>query len=363
MIAGVPAIEVILSPCVVIIIIASAISIGTLLDRTIYFFQLKLNLSEFIKELRKQIEKNAISKAIELCDKHKRHPVARFAKDVLGVVNLPRVQIISTIEKAGIENIREAQSHIGVLSIVSFVGPLLGLFGTVVGIVQAFASLAEAGGGSPTEMMGGIAIALVTTAVGIAVAVPAAIGYGIFGTKVDEIERWMKRTGKSLIRSLSFAKLIDTSIVQKVRKKLEEKEKFDPSENSEALTPGINMALLIICFFMIFVPNMYQSHFTVSTPALKKSKEDKKEEQKKTELKLNIYLGCEGEVYINNELMPPDTGVQNELMRQLLLRSLKRLCVISACEDLYHYQVVDIMDRARQAGAERICLLKRKRAL
>jgi biopolymer transport protein ExbD len=113
---------------------------------------------------------------------------------------------------------------------------------------------------------------------------------------------------------------------------------------------------------MIFVPNMYQSHFTVSTPALKKTKEEKKEEQKKTELKLNIYLGCEGEVYINNELMPADTGQQNELMRQLLLRSLKRLCVISACEDLYHYKVVDIMDRARQAGAERICLLKRRKA-
>jgi biopolymer transport protein ExbB len=360
MIAGVPASQVILSPFVIIIIIVSIVSIGTILDRIVYFSKLKFALPEFLKKIKMYIEKKEFKKAEEFCDSIP-HPVAKFAKEVVGAINLPRAQVITLIDRAEASQIQAVQAHVGILTVVSFIGPLLGLFGTVVGIVQAFSVLAESGGGSASEMMGGIGIALVTTAVGIAVAVPAAIAYGVFAGRVDGVVRQMRIVGKSITRTLSEKKLIDTSVTQRLRRKEEKAIKSDPSENSEALMPGINMALLIICFFMIFIPNMYQSNFSVSTPALKKSKaETKKEKKDDTELKLTIFLAADGSMFINNELMPPDTGVQNELMRQLLLRSLNRLAIISADEDLYHWQVVDVMDRATVSGAEKVCLLKRR---
>jgi biopolymer transport protein ExbB len=360
MIAGVPASQVILSPFVIIIIIVSIVSIGTILDRIVYFSKLKFALPDFLKKVKMHIERKEFQKAEEFCDSLS-HPVAKFAREVLGAVNLPRAQVVAVIHRAEATQIKAVQSHVGVLTVVSFIGPLLGLFGTVVGIVQAFSVLAESGGGSATEMMGGIGIALVTTAVGIAVAVPAAIAYGVFAGKVDVFVREMRMVGKSITRTLSERKLIDTSVTQRLRKKEDKSVRSDPSENSEALMPGINMALLIICFFMIFIPNMYQSNFSVSTPALKKSKQEKKQDKKdETELKLTIFLAADGSMYINNELMPPDTGVQNELMRQLLLRSLNRLAIISADEGLYHWQVVDVMDRATVSGAEKVCLLKRR---
>lgn len=358
LVAGVPLIKLLLSPWILIIVLISIVAIGTILDRIIYFSRLKLKVPDFLSQIKEYIRKVELRKAAELCDSIS-HPISLFSKDVIEAARLPRAQIFSAIERAEAKEMKAVASHVGVLTVCSFVAPLLGLFGTVVGIVQAFAVLAVAGGGTPTEMMAGIAIALLTTAFGIAVAVPAAIAFGIFGGRVDTMQRTMRMVSKSIVRVMSEKNLIDTSIAQKVRKKIESVEKYDPSEGSEALIPGINVAMLVICFFMIFVPNMYQTNFTVSTPAL--SKADVKDEKEKSELKLNIYLAADGSVYINNQLMPADTGVQNELMHQLMLRSLKRICIISAAEELYHYRVVDMMDRATQCGAEKVCLLKRRK--
>jgi len=358
MIAGVPILKLIFSPWILILIAVSIVSVGTILDRLIYFGKLKLDTPHFLHQLKELLKEKRLKKATELCESI-HHPIPQLAKDVIQSANLPRAQILSSVERAKVREMQVVSAHVGVLTVVSFIGPLLGLLGTVVGIVQPFAALAEAGGGSPTAMMGGIAVALVTTACGIAIAVPAAVAYGAFAGKVDTIERQMKIVGSSIVRTLSERKLIDASVTQKIRRSFEAPEKANPSENSEALTPGINMALLIICFFMIFVPNMYQSNFTVSTPAISKAKAE--QEKKKTELKLDIYLAANGIIFINNQPMPPDTAVQNELMRQLLMRSLQRLCIISADETLEHGKVVDVMDRATQCGAEKVCLLKRKK--
>lgn len=361
MIAGIPILKLIFSPWILVLILVSIVSVGTMLDRIIYFGRLKLDAPRFLRQVKELIKGKQLTKATELCESIN-HPIPRLARDMIQTANLPRAQIFSSIERARARELQVISSHVGVLSVVSFIGPLLGLLGTVVGIVQAFAALAETGGGSPTAMMAGIAVALVTTACGIAIAVPAAIAYGIFSGKVDAIDHQMEMVGLSIIRTLSERGLIDISVSQKVRKKQEVPQKANPSEASEALTPGINMALLLICFFMLFVPNMYQSNFTVSTPALSKTKQKQKEKKEKTELKLNIYMAADGSVFINNQLMPPDVAVQDELMRQLLLRSLKRLCIISADETLFHWQVVDLMDRATVCGAEKVLLLKRSRS-
>lgn len=360
MIVGRPALEILLNGWVLIIIVVSIISIGTILDRILYFRALKLKVRELLSGVREAIKKGSLKEVHEICDK-KNHPIARMVKDIVGMIGLPRKQFVDSVDRMILRERKEIEAHVPVLSVAAFIAPLLGLLGTVVGIVQAFSALARAGGGTPTEMMGGIAVALVTTACGIIVAVPAAIAFGVFGGKVDVMERQMKMVGKSIIRVLSEAKKIDTTVAEKIRKKIEAKKKFNPSEFSEALVPGINVALLCVCVYMIFIPNMYQTNFTVSTPTLKKVEEKKEEEKKKeTELKVVIMIEEDGSMYINNELMPPDTGAQNALIRQLLLRSLNRLVVISGDEKLYHYQIVDVMDRAVQCGAERVCLLKRR---
>ncbi|MDI6839738.1 MAG: MotA/TolQ/ExbB proton channel family protein [bacterium] len=327
-------------------------------ERSVYFAKLKLKTSSFLKRIRSLIQNGELKEAVEYCNSTN-HPIGRMTKDIIQFAGLPRGEILKGIEKTQLRERASLESHVGVLSIISFIAPLLGLLGTVIGIVHAFSSMAATGGGTPTAMMAGIAVALLTTAIGIIIAVPSAIAFGFFSGKVDAVKDEMKIVGSSILRVLSQANLIDKTVSEKIRRKLTIiLERPNPSEASEALVPGINVALLIICFFMIFIPNMYQTNITVSAPALTRAQPE--QDEKKTELKLNIHIDKAGMVYINNEKMPPDTAIQNELIRQLLLRSIDRLCVISADEGLYHYQVVDMIDRATQCGAEKVCLLKRK---
>ena len=356
MICGKPLLELLLSPWVFIIILVSVVSIGTIFDRLIFFARTKLDTLTFTRRIKELVKDKEIERAITLCEAT-RHPLCRITKTLLQSTGLPRAAIYGVVKNAAEEERRNVEAHVGVLNVLAFIAPLLGLLGTVVGIVQAFSVVATAGGGT-TEMMGGIGVALVTTACGIIVAVPAAIFFSLFGGKADTMDANIKVATSSILRSVSSAGLIDKTVVQKIRGKIVTKERPNPSAGSEALMPGINVALLVVCFFMIFVPNMYQTNFTVSTPALSKVKEEKKEE--KTELKLTVHLARDGTIYINNAPTPADTGVQNNLMRELLKRSLQRMCILSADEGLYHGQVVELMDRVTQCGAEKVCLLKRR---
>src|SRR5579864_4336447 len=77
--------------------------------------------------------------------------------------------------------------HLSVFGTLSFIAPLLGLLGTVLGVIRAFRDLALSGSGGPTIVAAGIAEALIATAAGIAVAVTSAILYNYFTTRVRTI--------------------------------------------------------------------------------------------------------------------------------------------------------------------------------
>ena len=72
-----------------------------------------------------------------------------------------------------------------VLSTVGNVSPLLGLLGTITGMIVAFESIATSGTGDPRVVAGGISQALITTATGLIIAIPAIIGYRYLGGRAD----------------------------------------------------------------------------------------------------------------------------------------------------------------------------------
>jgi biopolymer transport protein ExbB/TolQ len=101
------------------------------------------------------------------------------------------------LEKAKIENAMQRQlnaeaerlqKYLGILGTIGNVTPFVGLFGTVIGIIRAFHDLALSSGGGPSVVANGIAEALVATAMGLFVAVPAVIAYNLFVRAIDSIE-------------------------------------------------------------------------------------------------------------------------------------------------------------------------------
>jgi biopolymer transport protein ExbB len=104
-----------------------------------------------------------------------------------------------TIEETGRKVIHDLERYLNALGTIAAVSPLLGLLGTVFGMIEIFASLMEHGSGDPSVLAGGISVALVTTAAGLTVAIPSLMFHRYFERLVDEYVVAMEDEALSLI--------------------------------------------------------------------------------------------------------------------------------------------------------------------
>jgi biopolymer transport protein ExbB len=107
-----------------------------------------------------------------------------------------------SIEETGRHVVHELQRYLDTLGTVAAISPLLGLLGTVIGMVKVFAAITTHGVGNPTVLAGGIAEALITTAAGLTVAIPALIGYRFYSSRVDTLVVDMEKEAIKLVEAL-----------------------------------------------------------------------------------------------------------------------------------------------------------------
>jgi len=124
-----------------------------------------------------------------------RNPVAQVvARAIHGRQrrDLPESAVREEVLRAGNERIEGLRSHLNALEVIGGIAPLLGLFGTVLGMIEAFRRLAEAGNQvDPSILSGGIWEALLTTAVGLAVAIPVVVLCNWLERRVDRVAAQM----------------------------------------------------------------------------------------------------------------------------------------------------------------------------
>jgi biopolymer transport protein TolQ len=111
--------------------------------------------------------------------------VERQIKQRGALINKPAIE--RSLQLGISEEITKLEQNMNWLATVASVSPFIGLFGTVWGIIDAFQGLGNAGSASLRAVAPGISEALVTTAVGLAAAIPAAIFYNIYGTRIKEM--------------------------------------------------------------------------------------------------------------------------------------------------------------------------------
>lgn len=111
--------------------------------------------------------------------------IERQIKQRGALVNKPAIE--RSLQLGISEEVTKLETNMSWLATVASVSPFIGLFGTVWGIIDAFEGLGNAGSASLRAVAPGISEALVTTAIGLAAAIPAAIFYNIFGTRIKEI--------------------------------------------------------------------------------------------------------------------------------------------------------------------------------
>lgn len=129
-----------------------------------------------------------------------------------GLANRHREREIikESIEDAGRQVVHDLERYLNSLGTIAAITPLLGLLGTVIGMVKVFAAITTHGVGDPTVLAGGISEALITTAAGLTVAIPSLIGYRYLNGRVNALAVQMEQEAITMVEALMRKQYMDT---------------------------------------------------------------------------------------------------------------------------------------------------------
>jgi biopolymer transport protein ExbB/biopolymer transport protein TolQ len=185
-------------------------SLMVMITKAINFTRTQRATRLFAPLFSRAIQEENLDQAISLAEKNKRSHLARVVGEALAEVK-PLLRDQATITAADINSaeraverqmlivLSELKRGTGILATVGSTAPFVGLLGTVMGIVNAFASLQGGTAGGIAGISAGIAEALITTAFGLLVAIPAVWGYNYFTTKIENLTVEMTYGSKELI--------------------------------------------------------------------------------------------------------------------------------------------------------------------
>ncbi len=134
---------------------------------------------------------------------HQGSPLGQILAAGLEKRSAARDTIKDTIEDRGRHVVHELERYLNLLGTIAAISPLLGLLGTVIGMVKVFAAITTRGVGDPAVLAGGISEALVTTAAGLCVAIPSLIGYRYLRGRVDSLVIRMEKEVMKFLEALS----------------------------------------------------------------------------------------------------------------------------------------------------------------
>lgn len=170
-------------PVLLVLLVVSIFSVSVIWDRWIVLRAAKSDVRLFVGRILKLIDEGGVQRALQYCDQHAK-PVAQVVAAVL-LQPGGRDDRERAMRNAIQMQIHELEKRVPVLGTVGSTAPFIGLFGTVIGIMKAFRDIATNAGGGPEVVGVGIAEALVTTAAGLFVAIPAVICYNYFSTSIQ----------------------------------------------------------------------------------------------------------------------------------------------------------------------------------
>ena len=190
----------------------SVISVGFVVDKQLRFRSASRQSEEFKPVFKKFLHGGDVQDLIVAV---RAHPNSHVAKVVsAGILEYDGVReaggnpvasmelVTSSLRDSLSETLVQLKRGLGFLATIGSVAPFIGLFGTVVGIINAFQSIAATGSGGMSVVSGGIAEALISTALGIFVAIPAVVGFNHFTGKIETFHVEMNRASTQLVNCL-----------------------------------------------------------------------------------------------------------------------------------------------------------------
>ncbi len=166
--------------------LTSLIAVALIIERFIMLRKKKILIPEIISVVENFSSFKDIDLARNICNKYQ-GPLSNMIRTALEHYKMAKAEIREVLEDQGRQEIRTLQRNLVALEAVAAVSPLMGLLGTVLGMVQVFEVIKEQGVGQTAALSGGISQALLTTVTGLFIAIPTLIFYYYFSQKAENL--------------------------------------------------------------------------------------------------------------------------------------------------------------------------------
>jgi biopolymer transport protein ExbB len=185
------------------ILICSVVSIAVFAERLFYLHRATIHVGEFLQGLSNLLKRRNFAEALHE-SAGTPGPVARVIHAAILHHNAPRAELREIVQEAGQLEVPKLERFLGVLATLAYLAPLLGLLGTVTGMIDAFGTLSANGGyATVTELSSGVYKSLLTTAAGLVVATPTFVAYSYLSSRVNRLMHEMERAGIEAVHMLS----------------------------------------------------------------------------------------------------------------------------------------------------------------
>lgn len=193
-------------PMMYLIILSSILAFGVVIERVYHLNRARIDADKFMDNILNILKRNKVIEAIELCNKTP-GPIAHIVKAGILKHDRSKPEIKEAVEEAAQLEIPRLGKHLPILATIAHIAPLLGLLGTVTGMIKSFQIIQQKALNlipvNPGDLAGGIWEALLATLAGIAVAIPTYVAYNYLVSQVDGLVYDMERSATDLVNLLS----------------------------------------------------------------------------------------------------------------------------------------------------------------
>jgi biopolymer transport protein ExbB len=182
------------------LIISSIIAFAIILERFWTLKKEKVVPQKLIDDMHDVIKRNAVNDKF-LAKMRSDSPLGKVLAAGLDKRHSTREQVKEALQEAGSHVSHELETFLNALGTVAAITPLIGLLGTVVGMITVFTAITTAGVGDPSELAGGISTALITTAMGLTIAIPSLIFHRHFKAKIETFVIKMEQEALKLVEA------------------------------------------------------------------------------------------------------------------------------------------------------------------
>jgi biopolymer transport protein ExbB len=182
-----------------LILLVSAVAIVVFVERFLHYHRAQINSIEFLNGVRNVLRRDNVVEAISICDATP-GPVARLVKTAILNRDQGRDRINEALEEAGLAEVPRLEEKLNLLATIAQIAPLLGLLGTILGLMRTFDGIERAGlMAHPKDVAHGVWISLIYAGAGLAVSIPAHAAYNYLVSRVNSIVLDMERAATEVV--------------------------------------------------------------------------------------------------------------------------------------------------------------------